>query len=122
MLSYQLSHWVRDLFPELIQGLGIDRLQITWSFSLKTVFPTCLSYVYRCLNLQICLFTMCMPGVQGDQKPMSDTLELELHLIVNHHVVTVNQPGSSAQAASAQTIELPGSLFLRMFLVLLFHL
>jgi hypothetical protein len=54
---------------------------------------------------------MGIPGAQGDQKTVSDTLELELHMIVNHHIVTVSQTRPSAQTASAQTIELPGSAF-----------
>lgn len=54
---------------------------------------------------------MYVPGAQGDQKTMSDALELKLHMIVNHHIVTGNQAGSSAQAPSAQTIELPSAVF-----------
>lgn len=52
-----------------------------------------------------------MPGAQGDQKTLSHALEVELHMIMTHHIVTGNQTGSSAQAASAQTIELPDAVF-----------
>lgn len=41
-------------------------------------------------HLYICLYIMCVPGIQGHQKRVLNPLELELQTVENHHVVTGN--------------------------------
>lgn len=53
---------------------------------------------------------MCIPGAQAGQKTMSDTLEQELQMFVNHLV------GTQTQVLCMEPLSL--HLFLRMFLVL----
>lgn len=41
--------------------------------------------------LHICLYTMCVSGAHGVLKRASDSLELELQMVVGHHVGARNQ-------------------------------
>lgn len=43
-----------------------------------------LVYEFFCLN--VCLCSICVPGIHGGQKRALDALELELGIVVNHHV------------------------------------
>lgn len=36
--------------------------------------------------LHVCLCSRCVPGTCRDQKSVSDPLELELRMVVSHHV------------------------------------
>lgn len=38
------------------------------------------------MYMVLCLGTKYMPGVHGDQKIVSDPLEVELQMIVSHHM------------------------------------
>lgn len=40
--------------------------------------------------MYVCMCTMCIPGARG-QKMVSEALELELWIVVNHHVDAGNQ-------------------------------
>lgn len=44
---------------------------------------------------------MCVPGSGGDQKRVLMSLELELQMIVSHHVCVGMEPWSSGRSASA---------------------
>lgn len=41
--------------------------------------------------LHLCICTMCVPGAIGGQKGSMDPLELELWMVVNHHVGAGNR-------------------------------
>lgn len=49
--------------------------------------------------MNVCLCVACVPGACGGQRRVSDHLEVELQIIVNHRVVA--EPGSSAGVAVA---------------------
>lgn len=36
--------------------------------------------------MYVCMYIMCVPGAQGSQKQVSDSLELEFQMVVNWHV------------------------------------
>jgi hypothetical protein len=48
-----------------------------------------------------CQCTSCVPSAHWDQKRSLDPLELELYVVVSHHVGARDQTLSSARAASA---------------------
>jgi hypothetical protein len=41
--------------------------------------------------LHVCMCTICVPGALGSQKGEMDPLELELWMVVNHHVGAGNR-------------------------------
>lgn len=43
--------------------------------------------MYECFAyIHMCVCTMCMPSVHESQKRMKDSIELELHTVVNQHI------------------------------------
>lgn len=46
--------------------------------------------------MHVCLHTACVPSVLGGQKWVPDSLELELWMVISHHVGAGNKLGSSA--------------------------
>jgi hypothetical protein len=57
---------------------------------------------YLCIGvfcLHVCMCTMCMPGA-CDQKKVPDPLELELWMVVSHHLSSGNKPRLSIRAAN----------------------
>lgn len=43
-------------------------------------------YVQSEFCLHVCMRIICVPGVHGGQKTVSNTLEMELQRVVSHHV------------------------------------
>lgn len=46
--------------------------------------------MYSILLLYVCAPTTCVPGAQGSQKNLSDSLDLELQMVVSCHVGAEN--------------------------------
>ena len=53
-----------------------------WSYFLE------ISFYFMCMNvcLHVCMCTTCVPGAQSSLKRMPYPLELELHIVISHHV------------------------------------
>jgi hypothetical protein len=79
-----------DLFQ---QFRTMDRLEVV-------VICVWVVYVY------VCLCTMCVPGAHGGQKRAPDPLDLELEMVVMHHVVLGIKPGSFGRVAGAAALSL----------------
>lgn len=47
--------------------------------------------VFKNFILCVCVLPACVPGVCGGQKRVSSSLELELRMVLNHHVGAWNQ-------------------------------
>ena len=54
-----------------------------------------------CVSVCLCLCTICIPAAQRGQKRASDSLKLELQMVVSHHMGAGNQILVSQRAASA---------------------
>jgi hypothetical protein len=61
---------------------------------------SCSFYVYVSV-LPTCMCTMCLPDTHGGQKRVTETLELEVRMVSNHHVCAGNQTRSSVRQAAA---------------------
>lgn len=51
--------------------------------------------------LHVCVCSMYMPGALGSQKRLSESLELELSMVVSCHMGVKNQTGHSSRIANA---------------------
>lgn len=61
----------------------------------------CVSFYLMCMSVCIYVCALLIYSSCGGQKEEADSLELDLHTIVNCHVDAGNQIRSSARAASA---------------------
>lgn len=55
------------------------------------MFSFVLFYMYGCFECMYVCALVCLPGVQGCQKRMTDPLGLDLWVVISHHVGVSNQ-------------------------------
>lgn len=75
--------------------------------------------MWMSICLQVCLCTVYILGAHGDQKRVSDFLELELQIVVSHHAMLVLEiePGpweeQSVPLTAVPTMDSPWLLILK---------
>lgn len=76
---------------------------------------------FMCMHvcLHLCMCTMCMLGTCRGQKRPLDPLDLELWMLLSHHVETGNRTWSSAETAES-SLQLPTSSNQRMKTIIFF--